>query len=214
MAQTPTKPEEFDYEDGKGDIRAAMQFLIDARNYVAQIEIPKGRPYMQMPHSDDTKIVGDDGKKPAILDASYIYFERPYLSISLPDFTPTQEMLTIIPRKITPWDKLRKAFNPNAKIITENYKINTGFTSGNLQDAFLTLLKHYGIEVKSGSTKIGHDRVSGTAYFESILQDPRDYEKGRKIIQAYVHGEAETPEELTRDIQRALPKGRAPTLNL
>lgn len=212
MVEVPTKPEDFFWESGKSDFKQALQFLIDTRNYVAQLKIPEGRHYMQMAHSDDKKPVGGDKQRPAVLDASYPYFGRHLLSISLPIWTPADQPVTFSKRKMTLREAITKAIWPETQVNLDEYHINTGFTGTNLQEAFLTVLEAYSI--KTRAPKIGHSHVEGTVYIETSLENSADFEKGRKIIQAYVHGNAETPEELIQDIQRALPRRQELEFNL
>jgi len=214
MTRIPTKPEDFHWEDGKSGFREALQFLIDTRNFVANLEVPEGEHYMQIAHSDDDKPVGGDPRRPAVLDASYPFFERHLLSISVPIWTPGQQLFEFSKRKMTWKEAFKKAIWPDTQINLETFKRNTGLTSMNLQAAFEKVLDAYGIKYRD--TKIGFYEPEGTAYVETNLIHSADYEKGRKIIQAYVHGNAQTPEELQGDIAKALgqqgPQYSKPTI--
>lgn len=53
MIKVPTKPEDFYWKSGKGNLDQALQFLIDTRNYVAQLTLTEG--YRQMAHSGDAR---------------------------------------------------------------------------------------------------------------------------------------------------------------
>ena len=214
MARIPKTPEDFYWKSGSKDVRAAMQFLIDTRNYVANIEIPNDYSfYRQIAHSDDEKIPGGDPNRPAVLDASYDHMAGKRLSISLPIFTPAQEAISFTPHRPTLSERFKKLLKPDTKIPKEDIKVNTGFHGPALQECFLLLLNHYGIQ--HDTPKIGYYTPEMTAYIETTLEHPeRDFDKGRRIIQAFVHGNAETPEQLMADIQRVLPKGNAPGVRL
>jgi hypothetical protein len=165
--------------------------------------LPVPEDYRQHAHSGDTVPVGGDETKPAVLDASYRHMGGDRISISIPEFTPQQHPITHFERKMTLREHLAKAWNPKAKINLQDYRINTGFSTPFLHEALLKVLDHYGISVDTDSNKCGFSRPEQTLYVESSV-DPDHFDKGRKIIQAYVHGNAQTPEELKADIDEAL----------
>lgn len=206
--------ESFFYEDDVNDPDQAASFLLNLRDFVAQMPVPDGTHYVQMPHSDDTKIVGGDRKRPAILDASYPYFNSHLLSVSFPDFTPLSDPFSKISTFSYHLLQLKSRFGfastgekPVLKFGGDYIKINRGLSAPNIQAAFLTFLGNYGIEFQDGSTKVGHDRLSSTGYVEARLEHPeRDYERGRAIIQTLIHGAQSSVEELRRDTDGVLKK--------
>lgn len=206
----PQSPDDFYWESGKGDLNQALQFLIDLRRYVGNLEVPEGKQYRQIPHSGDPKPVGGDVRKPAVLDASYEHFGNDYLSISWPNFTPGQkEWIIFFPKKVPLREMfvngLKNFFSASvAKPQEQDFRINTGLHGPNLQEAVQTVLKAYGINYSSDTAKLGYCLPEGTNYYEVTVDDAAEYEKGRRLIQAFVHGNAETPQQLKAEIDQAL----------
>ena len=210
MRKIPTKPEDLFFKSGKSTLDQALQFLIDTRNYVAQLKVPdEYKHYRQIAHSGDTKIVGGDKNRPAILDASYKHMGGDRLSISFPIFTPAQSPVSSVPRHAIAinWDKLRMKFNSNSNrsVKIENSHINTGLTVTNLLEAFTMMLEDYNVELDFDTQKIGFSLPEATRYVEVSVENTEiDFEKGRTIIQTFVHCNAQTPQELQQDIYNAL----------
>lgn len=202
MGKIPTKPEDLFWESGKGDLEQALQFLIDTRNYIAQLTPPE-EGYIQLPHSGDPNPVGGNLSRPAVLDASYRHMGGDRISISIPIFTPQETPIIHFERKMTLGERFKKALYPETKINLHDYKLNTGFCAPYLHEALLTVLDHYDLPMDKGSSKVGYCLPEQTYYVETSV-DKDHFERGRKIIQAYVHGSAQTPEELKADIDRAL----------
>ena len=207
MGNTLTKPEDLYWESSKGDFKQALQFLIDTRDYVAQLEVPED--YRQHAHSGDPNPVRGDATAPAVLDASYRHMGGDRISISVPDLTPQQNPVTFYERDMTWKERFTKAVKPGTKINLETHRINTGFNTPFLQEALIKVLEHYDIEVDYDSNKCGFCLQEGTLYVESSV-NPVHFDKGRKIIQAYVHGNAQTPEELQADIDKAVASALHP----
>lgn len=123
-----------------------MQYLIDAREYISQMEVPEGLHYLQVPHCGGP-FVGDKNR-PAVLDASYDYrfFDendkkggRVFASISVPRFTPLE---------VDQW-------------VDKQCVRAQGLSMGNIGDSFTKVLKEVGIEV-SNRMKEGTDRFADT----------------------------------------------------
>lgn len=218
VVKIPCGPADFYWKSGESTFDEGLQYLIDLRNYVANLEVPEDFDgYRQIAHSGDDKAVGHDVHRPAVLDACYEnFFGRDYASISMPTFTPSQKPIEWGERKMTLQEKLRKAVNPNTKIDLSTYKINTGLHSGNISEAFVKVLDGFGIRFNQDSLKFGVSTVEFTAYTEVIVDTPDDFRRAKAIVQAYVHGNAQTPAELKQDMDSALAKldgadkGRAP----
>lgn len=196
-----SSPDDFYWKASESTFEDALHFLVRTRMLVAQLAPPADRPYIQIAHSDDAKAVGGDPNRPAVLDASYEHFGVHRLSISLPDFTPHNEPVAFSMRKMSLKETLTKAIWPDTKINLEKFEVNTGFTYTNLKEALGCVLNHYGID--SDESKIGYSRTEGTQYIETIVPY-EDFLKGRKIIQAYVHGTGNTAQRLQSDIENAL----------
>lgn len=194
-----SSPNDFYWKSGESNFRDALVFLVQARKLVQEQKIPKGRSYRQFVHSDD-KFVGTDIYNPAILDASYSFHEKKILSVSLPNFTQIQENYRL---KHPYLFKLKTIFDSQAgpgKLIR-----STGFSLQNFEETLNQVLNNLGVIVQE--PKIGEDTQSETFYIEfDVNPDNGDYDKGRKIIQAFVHSNANTPEELLADIKLALKK--------
>ena len=208
----PKRPEDFFFDENEKDPKKVMAFLIDVRDYIAGLQVPPGLRYMQMSHSNDEKIVGGDKRRPALLDASYPYFHDKVLSVSYPDFTPFVRDYSKINAGTYCFLRLKHSFGgaakgkqPALKVGGDYLRVGKGLTEKTLKHAFMAWLEHYGVEFQDGSVKIGHDQTSSTGYIEAKLVHPdRDYERGRAIIQALIHGNQHTAEELHRDIEGVL----------
>jgi hypothetical protein len=171
-------------------IEVHVQFLIDLRRHIAsRQDTPEG--YIQMPHSD-APLIGD-GRNPAMLDASYIHFERPFISISIPDFI-----------EVPAFDKYSYE---NGEMVLNDY--HDGLSQKNLVESFNVLLEDQGLigttNYPGDGTKIAHDRVSSTLYVEVVIDNPADYERGRNIIDQLVRGTDTNATEFLNTIN-AMPR--------
>ncbi len=162
-----------------------LQYLIDVREFISQMNVPEGLEYLQFPHSD-APCVGDK-TRPAVLDASYDYrfnngnegiSGRVFASISIPDFTPVEK---------DRWE-------------SEQYFRAQGLSVFNINDSFKSMLEKVGVEIEDGG-KIGVDRMSGTCYFEYTIH-PADYERARAVIDAYIRSDIIDGAELLEHIKK------------
>jgi hypothetical protein len=103
-------------------------------------------------------------------------------------------------------ERLRKAVDPNTKIDLSTYKVNTGLHGCNVSEAFVKVLDGFGIKFNQDSLKFGPSYPELTAYAEVIVDTPDDFKRAKAIVQTYVHGDAQTPTEFKRDVNKALDK--------
>ena len=216
MVNIPKKPEDFYWESGKGDLRKALQFLIDTKNYVANLEVPKEfSHYRQIAHSGDKTAPGEDPSRPAVLNASYKHMGGNRVSFSFPIFTPAEWPARQLPYEPTFRDKFRNLVDRNFSMPKYgDVVVNTGFNAGTIQEAFLILLDSYRIRYESGSTKLGYYEPEMTSYIETTVDDPAEHERGRRLMQVLAHSKAETPEQLFKEMNQALPPNQRPNISL
>ncbi len=162
-----------------------VQYLIDVREYVSQLSVPKGVAYLQMQHSDAPDI--GDKKRPAVLDASYDYrrFDgngervgRVLASISLPMFTPLERDV---------WGDV-------------DCHRAQGLSLENINDSFRVMLEDVGVEILDIG-KIGEDRFAATFYIEHQIH-LNDYERARAVIDVYVRSGITDADELIEHVKR------------
>lgn len=158
-----------------------LQYFIDAANRVAGSKPPSGYHYAQMPHGEGS-VIGDP-HKPAMLNASYKYFNRSLVSFSIPDFVRLEEGFS---------------FQAGRDGQVKDIRRNMGLTAFNLEESLSALMKAHGI--KTEETKIGHDRVSRTLYVEMDV-DAKDYERAKNIMETIVRGREKTPHQILAQIK-------------
>lgn len=170
------KLDQFSYN---GETTDALQFLVEARDYIANHDVPEGRNFRQTPHTD-APTVGDI-TKPAMLDASYQYGRRNLVSLAFPDFIEIESSA--------------------AKIDADGHlRTGNGLSAMNLGDSMARVLKENGVKFDAGEMKIGHDRMNRVSYIEFDV-DPADYEKGKDIFRTISTNPHLGPDDLSRKIE-------------
>jgi hypothetical protein len=169
------KLDDFHYEETTNP----LQFLAEARDYIANHDVPEGRNFRQTPHTD-APTVGDI-TKPAMLDASYQYGRRNLVSLAFPDFIELESSAA----KIDADGKMR---------------FGSGLSAMNLGQSMADILKENGIRFDAGEMKIGHDRMNRVSYIEFDV-DAADYEKGKDIFRTISTNPHLSVDELSRKIE-------------
>lgn len=170
------KLDQFSYN---GETTDALQFLVEARDYIANHDVPEGRNFRQTPHTD-APTVGDI-TKPAMLDASYQYGRRNLVSLAFPDFIEMESSA--------------------AKIDADGHlRTGNGLSAMNLGDSMARVLKENRVKFDAGEMKIGHDRMNRVSYIEFDV-DPADYEKGKDIFRTISTNPHLGPDDLSRKIE-------------
>lgn len=191
LPQQPLQLKDIHYPFGNTDPVVSVQLLLDAKSYVAGLEIPKdlGRKYRQQPHGNFAPV--GNPETPAIMNSSYRanmtgdYF----LSISMPDFTKLRGDVYVVRDPVTG----APLNDPNGG---KKLAPADGLSSMNFTDAFTRMLEHHGINVARdedgiAQVKIAPYKPEGSTYIE-VRVSPEDYVKGVHLIDAYVRAAPST----------------------
>lgn len=186
-----TAPEKIVYPGDKASLQDHVRFLLEAKRYIADHDVPEDRRDSLNQYSHAGKpLIGDDPSKPATTNCSYEFYGRKLVSLGFPLFVE------------------------HAPLIKDN-QLNPAFNGPTYWDSFERLLKHHLGDLGDGDTKFGFYAPINHAYIEKPVPEPV-FERAQPIIEFFTRTDIEDPRLFLSELSRRLdtPAAAPQTLHI